>query len=376
MHTMNDRRGFTLVEVIVILAVLAILAAVAIPMALRIFESAAEDATREEMANLKEAMIGDPNKLQSSFRSDFGFLGDIGCLPTTLERLLTNGTLPTPFSFDSTKQTGAGWNGPYITGAATGEETGEFTKDQLGNDYTYTASGACPLTATLTSNGPDGQPTSGDEITFSITANETTATTVRGTVKDTTGVGLEAVPVEFYSAVNGVLTTTPANTDANGQYVFTSAPFGSRAVSAKPRLVLSPGTVAQGGGGKDISFRVLNYSESAYTISAIRVEFDPVADNYDEIKINGSTVDSGNNFTSGQDVTVTATAIAASPATRPSVRVFVESPDTQLPDITISGQGTAADIEINSFNKSVRGTTMKVTFNPNGASSVVIFLVP
>lgn len=375
MHTMNNRNGFTLVEVIVILAVLAILAAVAIPMALRIFETAAEDATREEMANLKEAMVGDPNKLQSSFRSDFGFLGDIGCVPTTLDRLLTNGTLPTPFSFDSTKQTGAGWNGPYIIGAATGEETGEFTKDQLGNDYTYTASGACPLSATLTSDGPDGQPSSGDEITLSITANETTAT-IRGKVKDTTGAGLEAVPVEFYSAVNGVLTTTPANTDANGEYVFTSAPFGPRAVSAKPRLVLSPGTVAQAQGGKDISFRVLNYSESAYTITAIRANFDPVADDYDQITIIGSIVDSGNNFISGQDVIVTATTIAASPATRPSVRVFIDSPNTQLADITISGQGTAADIEINNFNKSVRGTTMKVTFNPNGASSVVTFLVP
>jgi len=376
MPVINGHRGFTLVEVIIILAVLAVLAAIAIPTALRIFQVTAEEGTRDEMLNLKEAMIGNPRKLQGSFRSDFGFLGDIGCLPTTLERLLTNGTLPTPFSFNSTKQTGAGWNGPYITGTATGEETEEFTKDQLGNDYTYTASGACPLTATLTSNGPDGQPTSGDEITFSITANETTVTTVRGTVKDTTGVGLEAVPVEFYSAVNGVLTTTPANTDANGEYFFTSAPFGLRAVSAKPRLVLAPGTVAVSQSGKDVSFRVINYSESTYAISEIRVDFDPIGVNYDEITINDSAVDSGNNFTSGQDVTVTATAIGASPATRPSLRVLVDAPETRLPDITISGQGTAADIGINKFQSSVSGTTMKVTFNPNGASSVVVILVP
>lgn len=128
--------------------------------------------------------------------------------------------------------------------------------------------------------------------------------------------------------------------------------------------------------GKDVSFRVLNYSESSYTITEIRVDFDPVGNNYDVIVINGSTVDSGNNFTSGQDVTVTSTAISASPATRPSFRVFIDSPETQLADIIISGQGTAADIEINKFQGSVSGTSMKVTFNPNGTKSVVTFLVP
>jgi len=80
---MKQRNGFTLIEVIVILAVMAVLAAIAIPMALRIFQVATEDATTTEMQNLKKALLGDPEKLQSSTRSDFGFLGDIGCLPTT-----------------------------------------------------------------------------------------------------------------------------------------------------------------------------------------------------------------------------------------------------------------------------------------------------
>ena len=372
---MNNRKGFTLIEIIVILAVLAILAAVAVPMALRIFQVTAEDTTREEMNNIKKAMLGDAQKLQTSFRNDFGYLGDIGCLPSTtvgdLDRLSTQGSLPA-WSFDSTKQAGAGWKGPYITGSP-GED---FKKDQWGNDYTYTAAGACPLTATLTSNGPDGQPANADDITMTINSNETTAT-VRGKVKNTDSSGIEAVPVEYYTAANnGVLTTASTSTDNSGNYSFSSAPFGQRAVKAKPNLVFAPGSVTVSPSGKDVTFKVNNYSESNYTVTQIRVNFDPVGQQYDEITIGGVIKDSGNNFTSGQDVTITSTAITASPSLRPSFRVVVDSFDTQLPDTTISGQGTSATIGINKFQTSVSGTTMKVTFNPSGSSSVVTFLVP
>lgn len=363
-----NRKGFTLVEVIVILVVLSILAAIAIPVALKIFERTAEDTTREEMDNIKKAIIGDAQKLQSSFRSDFGYLGDIGCLPSTpigdLDRLLTQGKLPA-WSFDSTKQTGAGWKGPYITGTP-GED---FKADQWGNLYTYSVPGGpCPLTATLTSNGPNGQP-GGDDITLSIAANETTAT-VRGKVKDTAGVGLESVPVEFYSPVSGTLTTTTANTDANGEYVFTSVPFGPRAVRALPRLVYSPGSVTTAGAGTDITFKVVNYSTSPYTIDRVQASYSGGA-TYDEIRINGAVVAAGL-FSSGTNVNVTNTDIAASSATRPSMRVFVDSPDTQLPDTTISGQGTVATIELNNFTQDMRGVPFTVTFDPIGALPISI----
>ena len=359
-RAVRDHKAFTLVEVVVILVVLSVLAAVAIPMAFRIFQVTAEDATREEVANLKNAMIGNPQKLQSSFRSDFGFLGDIGCMPAVLDRLLSAGGLPTPYTFDSTKQAGAGWKGPYITGTP-GEV---FTTDQWGNNYTYTpAGGPCPLTATLTSSGADIASTS-DNITISIGASETTAT-VRGTVKDTAGVRLEAVPVEFYAPVNGVLTTTTATTDANGQYAFASVPFGPRAVRALPRLVYSPGSVTTAGAGTDITFKVVNYSTSSYTIDRVQATYSGGA-TYNEIRIDGAVVDAGT-FSSGTNVNVTNTVIAASSATTPSMRVFVDSPDTQLPDTTISGQGTVATIELNNFTQDMRGVPVTVTFNAIGS---------
>ena len=68
---MKNHKGFTLIEMILILAVISILAAVAVPVVLRIFEQTTEDTTREEMDNIRKAILGNPAKLQSSFRSDF-----------------------------------------------------------------------------------------------------------------------------------------------------------------------------------------------------------------------------------------------------------------------------------------------------------------
>ncbi|MBI4488624.1 MAG: prepilin-type N-terminal cleavage/methylation domain-containing protein [Deltaproteobacteria bacterium] len=371
---MNSRKGFTLVEVIVVLAVIAILAAIAVPLALRIFERTAEDATREELANLKEAMIGDPQKLQSSFRSDFGFLGDMGRLPANLDELLVRGSLPA-FTFDTSKQAGAGWKGPYITGAAAGSAAAEFKKDQWGNDYTYSDADFTNADnqagdGKITSNGPNGTFGNADDIVLEFLKNETTAT-VRGKVKDTAGVGLEAVPVEYYSPVNGVLTTTTATTDATGEYVFTSAPFGPRAVRALPRLVYSPGSVTTAGVGRNITFKVVNYSTSAYTVDRVQANYSGGA-TYDEVRINGVAVDPLGTFSSGTNVDVTNTVIAASSASRPSMRVFVDSPDTQLPDTTISGQGTVAAIELNNFTQDMRGIPITVTFNPTGGFPISI----
>lgn len=376
----SSPRGFTLVEVIVVLAVISILVAIAVPLALKIFERTAEDSTREEMDNIKKAVIGDARKLQSSFRSAFGFLGDIGCLPTPsvggLDRLLTNGTLPIPFTFDSTKQTGAGWNGPYITGTP-GED---FKTDQWGNDYTYTVSGACPLTATLTSNGPDGKPTTGDEITISIAANETTAT-VRGSVKNTSGAGLQGVVVQIHYPVAGALPGIPATatTDINGNYssLPSSVPFGLRSVNANTTLVLVPGTVTvSGGGNRDVNFNITNFSSSSITIDRILVNCTALTNGgvrYDNIEVNlGGDITSANNILCnpapvppGTDVTNQT--IAANSTPPAAQRVVVDSADTQLPDLVLRG-GTTITINIRRF-KDLDGGTV----NMSGQTFTVAF---
>ena len=368
---MIGRKGFTLVEVIVILVVMSILAAVAVPVALRVFETAAEDATREEMINLKKAMIGDSNQQQSPTGGNFGFLGDMGRLPINLDELYSQGSLPS-FSYDNVKQAGAGWKGPYLTGSFSGEEADEFKKDGLGNDYALTV-GPSQLDGVLTSSGPDGLPGTADDISLEIFPVETTAT-LRGSVKDALGSGISNVSANLNFASNGILTSVTAITDTIGNFSFSSVPFGPRSVevnSPSGLLVLASGSVSRSKDGKNITFEVTNVSSNPAIIDSIIADFGPSGStNYDEIRINGSSVDPGKDFQSGQVVSITPTSLAGSPIALGPQRVFLGFSETQIPDITLS-QGAPATIELRRFNQRMNGVPFTVTFLSGGGTLVV-----
>ena len=332
-----SRNGFTLVEVIVILVVMSILAAVAVPVALRVFETAAEDATRGEMINLKKAMIGKQDRNQSISRGNFGFIGDMGRLPANLEELYRQGSLP-GFSYDNGRQAGAGWKGPYITGGFSGEEADAFTKDGLGNDYILTV-GSSRLEGVLISSGPDGLPGTADDIALEILPVETTAT-LRGAVKDALGNGISNVSVNLNFASNGILTLVTAITDANGNYSFSSVPFGARSVQVDPPaglLVLSTGSVTTSDNGRNITFVVSNISSNPAVIDSMIVDFGSRGGtNYDQIRINGLTVDRGNNFRSRRVVNIVPTSVGGSPVSMGPQRVMLDSSESQLSDFILN----------------------------------------
>ena len=120
----SEERGFTLVEVVLVLIISAILVTVALRSGLSISEAAKVEETKQEMEALEYAIVGNPSLYNNGVRADFGYVGDVGAMPLNLNALATN-----PGGF-------ATWRGPYIKPRFT-QASNDFTLDAWGAPYLY-----------------------------------------------------------------------------------------------------------------------------------------------------------------------------------------------------------------------------------------------
>jgi prepilin-type N-terminal cleavage/methylation domain-containing protein len=123
-----DQRGFTLVELVIVIVVLGILAAVAIPMFAGVSESSRTTATLKEMQELKRAIVGSPEMVSGGRPIQRGFEGDIGHVPNRLVDLVVRPDSIAPYD----RLIRLGWNGPYIDSSG-----GRFLADAWGAAYLY-----------------------------------------------------------------------------------------------------------------------------------------------------------------------------------------------------------------------------------------------
>lgn len=122
------QRGFTLIELVIIIVVLGVLATVAIPRFTNLAESSKEQATKEEMMALKRAIIGNPGVTSGGAYVDRGFEGDVGFVPSQLSDLVRRPDSVAPYD----RLTRLGWNGPYIDSSG-----GDYLTDAWGSPYVY-----------------------------------------------------------------------------------------------------------------------------------------------------------------------------------------------------------------------------------------------
>ena len=232
-----NNKGFTLIELIMIIILLGILSATAVVLVGNVLEQQKFDETLKEMDELKSAIAGNPDLIESGVRSSFGYIGDMGALPANLNGLVTNPAAcswitDTSLGGGTNLGTGAGWRGPYIEDKQ--DDSGNYLAllDGWGNAYQYSSG-----TGEITSYGPNGASGGGDDIV--VSAGTTIKGTVSGRVTNPSGSPIQAPPSTYNVIVYGSPLTCPSTfrqyrsaSDANGFYNITAVPIGKHKLSA------------------------------------------------------------------------------------------------------------------------------------------------
>jgi type II secretion system protein G len=149
------RRGFTMVELVIVITVIAILAAVLAPTLLHQIESARISRAKSDVSELSKLMAHIRN---DSGASNASCLTDIYVTPldvTPPAVCSPSGTVPVA-PCGTTNAAEACWGGPYTT---------TVINDPWNNAYTATMD-PNTLAVTIFSAGPNGVPGDADDITF------------------------------------------------------------------------------------------------------------------------------------------------------------------------------------------------------------------
>jgi prepilin-type N-terminal cleavage/methylation domain-containing protein len=243
--------GFTMGEMVIVIAIIAILAALITPLAVNIIEQKRVDACIEELNNIKKAFVGDASLVQGGTRSSFGFVGDLGILPANLGELVTNSQARPVYQQYGATGMFYGWRGPYVN---------EF-RDPWGNDYNYltrAVTNTDKRIALIWSSGQDGQtdadPLSADtrntdNILISINQDEAFSMVSGNTLDQCDACSpFTNISISYPNGTGVVSTANKTTTAANPVYVILGTdtstglgiPIGIRAITfatATPTVV-------------------------------------------------------------------------------------------------------------------------------------------
>lgn len=229
---LKKNRAFTLIEMIMAIVLVGVISVVSIEVIGGSIDEARFEDTLQEMKQIRDSIIGNLELREGDTRTSFGFLGDIGAIPTagqTLTILTTNAGLAA-WAVNTTARFGLGWNGPYLSGGSSGTD---YTTDAWGTAYVYSPA-ANP--ATIVSRGSDGAvggTSYAQDITVTI-PNELRTATVTGYISLDGRPWTALAEVELnYASGTGTLTQTidSITVPEAGRFSFANVPFGVRSIT-------------------------------------------------------------------------------------------------------------------------------------------------
>ena len=235
-HSLHSK-GFTMMEMVVVITLIGILTSIGINIVIRTLEAQKADATLSEMEALKRAITGDASIVLSGRRSEFGYYGDMGRMPVTLLNLLVKGSQP---SLTNNSKYGItyGWGGPYLSKGFEDDPNTAF-EDSWGNSYIYSDTktvntSADVVVGKISSLGADGSAggTGYDaDIDLEILEREVEST-VYGSAYTIDGNPMVSGKVYIWKPVGtAILAADSVVTGLQGTFSFSGVPKGTRALS-------------------------------------------------------------------------------------------------------------------------------------------------
>lgn len=210
----NKQKAFTLIELLVVLVIIGVLSGVTLRAIDMTRERTQYTDTTKKMNELSKSITGDPDLISDGRQVDFGFVGDMGRLPNTLDELVKN------------TENSPDWNGPYVKIPFLEDTVNpSFKLDAWGNEIQYSqllgvissqGNGELSLTRNLA-----------DSLTF-IFNNQ-----VSGMITD-----IDNNPPGNYDSVIRVVMYLPNNVrretipNRSGYYLVTQVPIGKHRIAA------------------------------------------------------------------------------------------------------------------------------------------------
>ena len=320
-------KGFTFAEILIVVAIMGIVTSVALKNMGKSDDRANYEESFSELQELSKAITGDENARSNGERTSFGFIGDIGGLPTTLDDLVSRGSLSAS-KLDTSKLLAYGWKGPYIESPFSSGSS-DFKTDGWGNAYIYSTSqyALAPgdtVVAKISSLGADGAVggTGYDSDIFIEIKKDLIKSDLTGCIFEVSGDPVVSATIRIYEPDgNGILTSKNALTNGAGCYSVQNVSQGVRSLTihllngiesegyrttvgrsfvtvndiADIGTILLVGIpVASGQSGEDLDFDIQNKLGEDITIvdfSVVYTPFDGVSGpRYGLMKIGGPTV--------------------------------------------------------------------------------------